>query len=170
MPIVSAHFRSLLAKWRTIGVARRHTDTKEPSVKALNILIHTGEGFMRLQTFSGRIATHSIDCRLLLHMWRGLSACLSRACAPQKRLNRSRCRGSGVLKEPRITGGEPDLDHHGKGTVSGTAILDLADGQHSQLHSRGGSSDATSGYHYSVNQSISRFLQWPKWCNHCKDH
>jgi len=22
----------------------------------------------------------------------------------------------------------------------------------------------------SVNQSISRFLQWTKWCNHCKDH
>ena len=22
----------------------------------------------------------------------------------------------------------------------------------------------------SMNQSISRFLQWPKWCNHCKDH
>jgi len=21
-----------------------------------------------------------------------------------------------------------------------------------------------------VNQSISRFLQWPKWCNQCKDH
>ena len=22
----------------------------------------------------------------------------------------------------------------------------------------------------SINQSISRFLTWPKWCNHCKDH
>jgi len=22
----------------------------------------------------------------------------------------------------------------------------------------------------SINQSISRFLKWPKWCNHCKDH
>jgi len=21
-----------------------------------------------------------------------------------------------------------------------------------------------------INQSISRFLQWPKWCNQCKDH
>jgi len=61
-----------------------------------------------------------------------------------------------VLKEPRITRGEPDFDPRGKGTLSGTAMLGLADGQHSQPHSRGSSSDATSGYHYSVDQSLNQ--------------
>ena len=29
---------------------------------------------------------------------------------------------------------------------------------------------SVTGTNQSINQSVSRFLNWRKWCNHCKDH